>query len=804
MQSQGSTSSQPSFDSLSSSDSLLFSDSEQAEDDTDVFLTDSSSSVSIGGTGGVASNGDGGSESPGSQWACDGFTDKEEEEYSSRSGGKAAHIRLDETDPTGQIPKSQGDLLFAQKCAELQGFVRPLLELLNGLKRGRFDRGLSSFQQSVAMDRIQRIVGILQRPNSGEKYLNTLLQVEMMLKLWFPHILTQPVSAASSVATSPARSLQDNTSSTPPHKHRDQLHIPVKDSDGKEPGKLSKPYKAGQSSEPSLTWVHVAPILSPRKACASHEGTTAAGTSENQLVTAVLPPSRRGSPATQDSSISSTTPYKQPRNLKKPIQCQSQPVAGQQCESETIVTCQGQSQSPHVTLKPLPRLSGNKGQKLRSLTAKKKRSVYFLFRVLVQKRRVNGATKTEKFHTDQLRPFLDESAGGFVERLFEALEESRSARGNKGAGEKNRKRELKDVFGDEAETVAVQESLDSGDGTAAKRKRVPRFEEVEEPEVIPGPPESPGMLTKMQIKQMMEAATRQIEERKKQLSFASSVPAAPRLQQSQMDAPPASRLLGTPTSAAASGGSSIAPSQAASFMNDAIEKARKAAELQARIQSQLSMKPGILGALGNTGPHNLVALANLHAMGIAPPKVEVKEVNKPTPLILDDKGRTVDASGKEVELTHRMPTLKANIRAVKREQFRQQLKEKPGEDLESTSYFDQRLSLAASQRPRKSFKFHEQGRFEKIAQRIRTKAQLDRLQCEIAQAAKKTGIQASTKLALIAPKKEIGEFEVPSIEWWDSYILPTNVEITPETKFEDLVLFGVTNLVEHPAQISPP
>lgn len=45
--------------------------------------------------------------------------------------------------------------------------------------------------------------------------------------------------------------------------------------------------------------------------------------------------------------------------------------------------------------------------------------------------------------TDQLRPFLDDSAGGFVERLFEALEESRSARGNRGAGEKNRKRDLK-------------------------------------------------------------------------------------------------------------------------------------------------------------------------------------------------------------------------------------------------------------------------------------------------------------------------------------------------------------------------
>lgn len=44
---------------------------------------------------------------------------------------------------------------------------------------------------------------------------------------------------------------------------------------------------------------------------------------------------------------------------------------------------------------------------------------------------------------DQLRPFLDDSAGGFVERLFEALEESRSSRGNKGGGEKNRKRDLK-------------------------------------------------------------------------------------------------------------------------------------------------------------------------------------------------------------------------------------------------------------------------------------------------------------------------------------------------------------------------
>lgn len=59
---------------------------------------------------------------------------------------------------------------------------------------------------------------------------------------------------------------------------------------------------------------------------------------------------------------------------------------------------------------------------------------------------------------------------------------------------------FQDVFGDEAETMALRETPELADGVTPKRKRVPRFEEVEEPEVIPGPPsESPGMLTKMQV-----------------------------------------------------------------------------------------------------------------------------------------------------------------------------------------------------------------------------------------------------------------------------------------------------------------
>ncbi|XP_047217860.1 uncharacterized protein LOC124866212 isoform X2 [Girardinichthys multiradiatus] len=383
MQSQGSTSTQPSFDSLSSSDSLALSDSEQTEDDTDVFLTDRPSSVIISD---FVSKKDLESRSPRSQWAC-----KKEETYRSQNDCKGSKFGLIDANHASQRSKSQGDLLFAQKCADLQGFVRPLLELLNGLKSGRFDQGLSSFQQSVAMDRIQRIVGVLQRPDCG-------------------------------VAASPTHSLQDTCSSTPPHKHRDQLHIPVKkrrlswtdtdspmpspipikccrtsgeerrekhnqderdqstsspllasdtnpyspdmvcnsqlndsakgnDSEGEALDERSK-YKVAQCSEPRLTWVHLAPISSPRNACLSHEVTKMEGINET-----ILTVGRRGSPAMQDSSISSTTPSKIPKNQKKPTQCQSQLIAAkQQGETETTGTCQGQNQPALVSLKPLARV----------------------------------------------------------------------------------------------------------------------------------------------------------------------------------------------------------------------------------------------------------------------------------------------------------------------------------------------------------------------------------------------------------------------------------------------------------------
>ncbi|KAB5586572.1 hypothetical protein PHYPO_G00003270 [Pangasianodon hypophthalmus] len=266
---------------------------------------------------------------------------------------------------------TEGDLLFAQKCLELQGFIHPLLELLNGLKKGRFDKGLSSFQQSVAMDRIQRIVGVLQKPHIGEKYLPTLLQVEMMLKLWFPQVSLQPTGTRVSRQLSGQG--PSSSSSTPPHKQKDQLHIPVKkrrlswsDADSAPTPKGQKKEeqshclsvssvpashidqsdkiteeKSGPKglhwAEPGLTWVHVAPILSPPKSCPSlnvREGGDK-DIRNGYFVLTPPPPGSRGSPATQDNSISSTTP------CSEPVTYQVQP--------EMVTQTEGRSQSPPIT-----------------------------------------------------------------------------------------------------------------------------------------------------------------------------------------------------------------------------------------------------------------------------------------------------------------------------------------------------------------------------------------------------------------------------------------------------------------------
>ncbi|XP_076136172.1 uncharacterized protein LOC143118917 isoform X2 [Alosa pseudoharengus] len=426
MQTTGRTPSPPSHDSMSSSDSFLFSDSDPVEDDTDVFLSEgnagradtrspSSSRSSLHGDT---------MSSPSLRWASDGPGQCERSALvtglrptplsSSVSSSSTSGVWSASESEGGSERNSQshGDQLFAQKCLELQCFVTPLLELLHGLKNGRFDKGLSSFQQSVAMDRIQRIVGVLQKPNSGEKYLNTLLQVEMMLKLWFPQIsalaspAAQSTAASQTTATCSAPSTA-NSSSTPPHKHKDQLHMPVKrrlswsDTDSSstpspilckrfqlagDPGPSPERESSSSAlnhhrhaeqrcsdsadepssppaprwSEPSLTWVHVAPIPSPRKSCSGVAGAgPGAGAKGSSAVMVALPQSSRGSPAMQDSSISSTTPLLQPSSpqLQPSVEAADPPGhTPRDPTHDSPLQGKGQATAPPITTRPLSRV----------------------------------------------------------------------------------------------------------------------------------------------------------------------------------------------------------------------------------------------------------------------------------------------------------------------------------------------------------------------------------------------------------------------------------------------------------------
>ena len=69
------------------------------------------------------------------------------------------------------------------------------------------------------------------------------------------------------------------------------------------------------------------------------------------------------------------------------------------------------------------------------------------------------------------------------------------------------------------------------------------------------------------------------------------------------------------------------------------------------------------------------------------------------------------------------------------------------------------------------FKLLDAGKFVKQGQVLRAKAQLEQLQTEIASVARKTGISSATKLALIAPSKELFDDSIPTVEWWDAAVL---------------------------------
>lgn len=220
---------------------------------------------------------------------------------------------------------TEGDLLFAQKCKELQGFIRPLTDLLNGLKMGRFDKGLSSFQQSVAMDRIQRIVGVLRKPQMGERYLGTLLQVEAMLKTWFPHVAAQKSSLGGSrhqISKHFPSHQSDSAASSP---------APLVEKTGQtQPGhfvlKPEQPWHLTEWPAMNLTWIHSTPICNPPLSspgsASSHSSSGSGGSVGVILVLQKggqpFTPSAPGTPIPPTTTTTTTLSPVTPGELKKP------------------------------------------------------------------------------------------------------------------------------------------------------------------------------------------------------------------------------------------------------------------------------------------------------------------------------------------------------------------------------------------------------------------------------------------------------------------------------------------------------
>uniref|UniRef100_A0A914VA59 Pre-mRNA-splicing factor 3 domain-containing protein n=1 Tax=Plectus sambesii TaxID=2011161 RepID=A0A914VA59_9BILA len=240
--------------------------------------------------------------------------------------------------------------------------------------------------------------------------------------------------------------------------------------------------------------------------------------------------------------------------------------------------------------------------------------------------------------------------------------------------------------------------------------------------------------------------------------------------------------------------SKLAPAEAEKYMALTMEKQSRANELRAKIANRFSAI--------STLPSAIAAVSAL---------------TKPTPLLLDNTGRQIDPLGNEFQVPKQTPTLKANIRAEKRELFRraqleveQPAKPAPSaDDADAPGYLDPRLSQRGAMRQRRQFKFHERGEFEQLANKQRAKAKLEKLQAEISQAAKNTGISSAVKLAMVAPKHETSDKEVPLMEWWDSVVLDgKDYDCLPsvsddKTKVMD---YGqtISNLVEHPIQLKPP
>ncbi|CAI2348280.1 unnamed protein product [Caenorhabditis sp. 36 PRJEB53466] len=152
-----------------------------------------------------------------------------------------------------------------------------------------------------------------------------------------------------------------------------------------------------------------------------------------------------------------------------------------------------------------------------------------------------------------------------------------------------------------------------------------------------------------------------------------------------------------------------------------------------------------------------------------------------------------------------MAPLPAEVQQVEK-QVQQQITKESKEPERLIEYLDPRISAKGADRRRRGFNFHEKGEFEKLANKQRAMAKLERLQNEVSSAAQSTGISSAVKLAMVTPtgtaKMENG---VPDIEWWDMLVLDkVNYDEIPSVDDKERYSQTVSELVEHPISMKPP
>ncbi|XP_002156722.2 U4/U6 small nuclear ribonucleoprotein Prp3 [Hydra vulgaris] len=225
------------------------------------------------------------------------------------------------------------------------------------------------------------------------------------------------------------------------------------------------------------------------------------------------------------------------------------------------------------------------------------------------------------------------------------------------------------------------------------------------------------------------------------------------------------------------------------LLNQFTDKQRRAAELQYSIQSKLSGKLGLLSGFSKLP---IKTAAEMNA-------IPITEMTRPAAVVLDDQGNAIDqATGRQIQIIQRMPTLKVNIREKKKDMFN--MTDMVKEEEEERKHYDPRVGIVPAQRGRRNFNFHKAGKFQLLAQKMRAKAQMEKLQKQIQAVAKKTGISSATKLAQVAKQKAQEMQHVPDIEWWDIAILPNQEysDFDRELKPGEERFINITRLVEHP------